>query len=132
MHFVSFLFGLAAIATTILTQPLKVRSPRQITSTARALAGNLISTYYNSAENGVLPAPYAWWESGGLWATMIGYWSSTGDESYNSDIAAAIIAQAGSGEDFMGAWTTGNDDQQWVTNSHYHVTWGQGVRLTPG
>lgn len=37
----------------------------------------------------------------------------TGDTSYNSDVAAAIIAQAGTGQDFMGSFTTGNDDHLW-------------------
>ena len=82
--------------------------------------------YYNSADNGILPAPYYWWESAGMWATMIQFYHYVGDAGYNNDIAAALTTQAGGGQDFMGAETHGNDDQLWwgiaaITAAEYNL-----------
>ena len=45
----------------------------QISAAASTLAGNLM-TNYNPSDGGVLNvADYGWWESGGMWATMIQY-----------------------------------------------------------
>ena len=86
-----------------------VGSAANIHTTAQALAEGLMG-YYSSAGNGTLPAPYNWWESSGIWSSMINYWHLTGDLTYNGDVVSALTAQAGNTQDFMGQYTTGNDD----------------------
>lgn len=112
MRCTSLLVGLLAAASTVSSRALGAHGPRAATRAAKALAGNLMS-YYNGADNGALPSPYAWWESAGMWATMIQYWHNTGDATYNNDVAMGIAAQAGSGQNFIGPNTLGNDDQLW-------------------
>lgn len=108
-----FTFALA-LATTALASAtqLNVDTTSKTADAASTLAGKLMS-YYSESDNGVLPQPYYWWESGGLWASMIQYWHYTGDSTYNTAVSAAIVAQAGSAQDFMGPNTLGNDDQLW-------------------
>jgi mannan endo-1,6-alpha-mannosidase len=63
---------------------------------------------------GLLPQPYFWWEAGGMFMTMIDYWSRTGDSSYNDLISQALLFQVGTQQDFMPVNQTkdeGNDDQ---------------------
>lgn len=107
--FYAFLaFGSASIALATLTTTSRLDT----CSAASALAGNLMS-YYNEADNGVLPQPYWWWESAGMWTSMIHYSHYTQDYQYDETVAAAIVAQAGSTQDFLGPNTLGNDDQLW-------------------
>ena len=111
MYTIPFVFGLAAAVSSVSAGKLGVGSTRATTRAAHALADKLMG-YYSSADGGVIPG-YNWWESGGMWATMIHYAQYTGDTSYNNDVASAISTQAGSTQDFMGDLTTGNDDQLW-------------------
>jgi mannan endo-1,6-alpha-mannosidase len=70
--------------------------------------------FYNPATpGGGLPAPYYWWEAGGLLGGMVEYWHFTQDATYNDVIAKGLLSQAGPGNDFMGPQTDGNDDQGW-------------------
>lgn len=48
-----------------------------------------------------------------MWSSMINYWHLTGDLTYNGDVVSSLTAQAGNTQDFMGQYTTGNDDQLW-------------------
>jgi mannan endo-1,6-alpha-mannosidase len=54
-----------------------------------------------------------WWETAGLFGSMIEYWHYTGDATYNGPIAQALLSQAGPSNDFMMPQTEGNDDQGW-------------------
>lgn len=69
--------------------------------------------YYNPSMNGVLPQPYWWWESAGMWDTAIHYWHYIGNDDFNANTAAALLAQAGADQAFMQPSATGNDDQLW-------------------
>lgn len=99
-----------AAATYVSATKLAIGTSGKTTSAAITLAGNLM-TYYNPTMNGLLPQPYWWWESAGMWDTAIHYWHYSGDAQYNTNAAAAILAQAGPNQDFMQASATGNDDQ---------------------
>lgn len=49
-----------------------------------------------------------------MWGTLIDYWRLTGDETYNDEIAQALLWQTGPNRDFMPLNVTaslGNDDQ---------------------
>jgi mannan endo-1,6-alpha-mannosidase len=70
--------------------------------------------FYNPATpGGGLPAPYYWWEAGGLLGGMLDYWHYTGDASFNAAVTQGLLSQIGAGNDFMTAQTDGNDDQGW-------------------
>ncbi|KAF2169232.1 glycoside hydrolase family 76 protein [Zasmidium cellare ATCC 36951] len=99
-------------ATYVSATKLAIGASGKTTSAATTLAGNLM-TYYSPTMNGLLPQPYWWWESAGMWDTAIHYWHYSGDAQYNTNAAAAILAQAGLNQDFMQASATGNDDQLW-------------------
>ncbi|KAK5120633.1 hypothetical protein LTR85_005991 [Meristemomyces frigidus] len=108
-----FTFTFAFMAATVTSaMQLNVDTTSKTSSAAGTLASNLMN-YYTDSDNGVLPQPYWWWESAGLWSTMVQYWHYTGDSSYNDAVTSAIAAQAGSGQDFMGTNALGNDDQLW-------------------
>ena len=102
----------AAYGIEATTMSVSAGDTKGISSTAGTLASNLLG-YYNSADNGVLPQPYYWWESGGMWGGLIEYWHNTGDAQYNEIVASALASQAGVRDDFMGPNTQGNDDQAW-------------------
>ncbi|MCJ1310726.1 hydrolase 76 protein [Agyrium rufum] len=73
--------------------------------------GNLTN---NTANVGLLPSPYYWWEAGAMWGAMVDYWYYTGDTSYNDVVAQAILSQASPTNDFMMPaqhFDLGNDDQ---------------------
>jgi mannan endo-1,6-alpha-mannosidase len=103
MRCTSFALVLAA-AYQIGAASLSTSSSGAISDTASTLASNLMG-YYNPANVGVLPAPYYWWEAGGMWGAMLDYWHYTGDAQYNDQVAQAIISQAGPRDDFMGPYT---------------------------
>lgn len=103
---------LALAGAGLASAALSTTSSPDTCSAASALAGNLMS-YYSDADNGVLPQPYWWWESAGMWTSMIHYSHYTQDYTYDETVAAAIAAQAGPTQDFMGANTLGNDDHLW-------------------
>lgn len=111
MH-LRYLFAAAAAICCTQATPLTWNGTSNAKDTAASLAQNLMS-YYSNADNGVLPQPYYWWESGGMWASLITYWHTTGDTTYNTAVSQALAAQAGSAGDFMGPNTLGNDDQLW-------------------
>lgn len=99
---------LAAISAS--ASQLSVNTLDTTRSSASALADNLMSY---GLTNGVLPSPYWWWESAGVLTSMIHYSHYTEDYAYEETVANALGTQAGSGQDFMGAQTLGNDDQLW-------------------
>jgi mannan endo-1,6-alpha-mannosidase len=61
--------------------------------------------YYQGNETGFIPgllgSPYYWWETGGMFGTMIDYWFYTGDTSYNDVIEQAMLFQTGPDFDYM-------------------------------
>ncbi|KUJ21596.1 mannan endo-1,6-alpha-mannosidase [Mollisia scopiformis] len=63
---------------------------------------------------GLLPAPYYWWEAGGMWGALVDYYHYTGDPTYNAVTMQALQFQVGPYNDFMPPNETaslGNDDQ---------------------
>lgn len=74
-----------------------------------------LASYYDHGSNGVFSTldSWQWWVSAKLWNTFLRYQDITGDKSYNNTIQAALVDQAGKGNDFMGQYTKGNDDQMW-------------------
>jgi mannan endo-1,6-alpha-mannosidase len=62
-----------AAAYQIEAASLSVSGNSAILGTASTLASNLMG-YYNPANFGILPAPYYWWEAGGMWGAMLDYW----------------------------------------------------------
>jgi mannan endo-1,6-alpha-mannosidase len=68
---------------------------------------------------GILPGPppagdYYWWQGGALWGTLMDYWHTTGDSSYNDVIMQSMLHQVGENKDYQPRNHTaslGNDDQ---------------------
>jgi len=63
---------------------------------------------------GNLPAPYYWWEAGGMFGVMVDYWYYTGDTTYNNVVQQALLSQIGTDDNYMPqnqTKTEGNDDQ---------------------
>ena len=82
-----------------------------IISTSAILARGVMAHYKNNATGtdptlvGTFPyPPYYWWESGAAWGSMIDYWAYTKDTSYVGTTVEAIVANAGTGTDFMLPW----------------------------
>ena len=80
----------------------------------------------NTGDNpGNLPAPYFWWEGGGMFGAMIDYWYYTNDTSYNDVVEQALSSQVGTDNNYMPTnqtRTEGNDDQGF---------WGMAARRRP-
>ncbi|KAK9381101.1 glycoside hydrolase [Kockiozyma suomiensis] len=75
-------------------------------------------SYYNGNTSdgtvGKFVSPYYWWEAGGAWGSLLDYWFYTGDETYNSQLSEALLANVGPNWTFMPkseVTTEGNDDQ---------------------
>ncbi|KAK3389814.1 glycosyl hydrolase family 76-domain-containing protein [Podospora didyma] len=122
---ISVLLLLALQSGSALAAGLQVdmNSAASIKAAARDVAEDLL-TYYHGDEPGqipgILPGPppagdYYWWEGGALWGTMIDYWHSTGDDTYNDITTEAMLWQTGPPVNaYMPInWTIslGNDDQ---------------------
>lgn len=63
---------------------------------------------------GMFSDPYYWWEAGGAWGCMLDYWFFMENDTYNDEITAAMIHQAGDDNDYIPlnqSTTEGNDDQ---------------------
>ncbi|CAI4609654.1 BBF_collapsed_G0033800.mRNA.1.CDS.1 [Saccharomyces cerevisiae] len=63
---------------------------------------------------GMFSDPYYWWEAGGAWGCMLDYWFFMDNDTYNDEIIAAMIHQAGDDNDYIPlnqSTTEGNDDQ---------------------
>lgn len=93
-----------------------------IKKSASQLAWDLLQYYHGNetgATPGILPGPppagdYYWWEGGAMWGTLMDYWASTGDSTYNDLVMKAMMWQVGPGKDYMPPNVTaslGNDDQ---------------------
>lgn len=95
-----------------------------IRRTAATLAYDTMLHYSGNLSGqvpGILSGPpsenkgdYYWWEGGALMGTMIDYWYSTGDSSYNSVVMQGMLHQVGERKDYMPMNYTasmGNDDQ---------------------
>ena len=108
MHFQT-LFTLA-LAATASTASLNIATTPSIQSSTATLAKNLISYVQ---PNGMLPATYFWWEAGGMWGGFLDYFHYTGDATHNAAVTAGLLSNVGPGNDFMGPYTDGNDDQGW-------------------
>jgi len=100
-------------STLIQASSLSLTDATAIQSTASTLAQTLLGYYYPTDPVGVLPQPYYWWEAGGMWGGLLDYWHYTGDASHNDAVTAALVANLNAGNDFMGPYTDGNDDQGW-------------------
>lgn len=109
MHFPSL--SIFALALSASAETLNIASTKSIQSTTASLAKNLVS--YLDPATGMLPAPYYWWEAGGTLGGLLDYWHYTGDATHNSAVMTGLLANVGSGNDFLGPLTDGNDDQGW-------------------
>lgn len=117
--------GLLLAGTAVHAQAatvFSIDSKDAIKESAKILAHDLL-LYYNGNETGqtpgILPGPppagdYYWWEAGAMWGTMMEYWHTTGDDTYNQLVQDAMVFQTGPNEDYMPPNVTaslGNDDQ---------------------
>ncbi|OJD36289.1 glycoside hydrolase family 76 protein [Diplodia corticola] len=109
------LLSLSSLTTAALT--LDVDDPNSIKSAASTIAYGLMRSYTGNQTGqipGYLPQPYYWWEAGSMFMTMVEYWYSTGDATYNDVTSQALLFQVGENKDFMPTNQTkdeGNDDQ---------------------
>lgn len=99
---------------------LDITSPQSIKQNAKSIATSLVKIYTDYLEipgvgiPGLLPAPYYWWESGGMFGTLLSYWHVTGDSQWNDLITEAMLFQVGPDQSYMPPNQTkslGNDDQ---------------------
>ncbi|KAL2054423.1 hypothetical protein ABVK25_005171 [Lepraria finkii] len=119
MHFSTqgTLFCAAIAATVAQAIQLNVTDTDSIRTAASTIAYNMMTYYtgnFTGNEPDLLPQPYYWWEAGAMWGGMVEYWHYTGDTSYNSVVAQAILAQKSPTNDFLmpeQVYDTGNDDQ---------------------
>jgi mannan endo-1,6-alpha-mannosidase len=88
-----------------------------IKSAASTIASGMMS-YYHGTEYaqipGVLPGPYYWWEAGAMFGSLVDYYHTTGDDSYNPAVIQAMQFQVGPDKDYMPpneSASLGNDDQ---------------------
>ncbi|CZT04211.1 hypothetical protein WAI453_009633 [Rhynchosporium graminicola] len=92
-------------------------SSASLKSAAKTAVEGLLTFYHGNEPGqvpGLLPPPHFWWETGGMFMTMIDYWRFTGDTSHNALVSEGMIFQAGPERDFMPpnqTKTEGNDDQ---------------------
>lgn len=116
--------SLASAATAVLAGvqvvqaiDLDLTSTESIKSVSSTIAYDMMSYYTGNNTGDVpgnLPAPYYWWEAGGMFGTMIDYWYYTGDSTYNDVTSQALLFQVGPNDDYMPPNQTkseGNDDQ---------------------
>ncbi|KIW06565.1 uncharacterized protein PV09_02994 [Verruconis gallopava] len=112
MYFSRCLFLGASLIGSSVSLSLVPSDVASVKSALKIAADNLMG-FYNFAPVGVLPSPYWWWESAGLFGGMIEYWHYTGDSTYNQAVAQALLSQLSPGNDFMMPSAEGNDDQGW-------------------
>ncbi|KAI4841997.1 mannan endo-1,6-alpha-mannosidase-like protein, partial [Aureobasidium sp. EXF-8846] len=120
MKFSQSLAALAACVQLGQALDLDVSSPGSIRSAASTLAHGLMNYYQNNktdtpaASIGTLPPPLYWWEAGAVWGGLIDYWAYTKDTSFNNVVMQAMMAQKGTGNDYLPEAyysSMGNDDQ---------------------
>ena len=101
------LAAIAACAQLGYAMDLDVSSPDSIRSAASTIAHGLMNYYQNNQTDtpkesiGTLPHPLYWWEAGAVWGGLIDYWAYTGDTSFNDVVTQALMAQTGTGNDFL-------------------------------
>ncbi|KAK3671669.1 hypothetical protein LTR78_008402 [Recurvomyces mirabilis] len=110
------------LTLTVIVQPclaiqLDVTSTESLKAASGTVANGMMK-YYSGNETGNwpgnLPSPYYWWHAGAMFMTMVDYWYTTGDTTYNTNTIQAMDWQAGEQGIFMPAnqtTTEGNDDQ---------------------
>jgi mannan endo-1,6-alpha-mannosidase len=107
MKFSQSLAALAACVQLGQALDLDVSSPDSIRSAASTLAHGLMSYYQNNKTDtpksaiGTLPTPLYWWEAGAVWGGLIDYWAYTKDTSFNDVVMQAMMAQTGTGNDYL-------------------------------
>ncbi|KAK5957960.1 hypothetical protein OHC33_001150 [Knufia fluminis] len=125
VSFVAFIPSVSSIALDV--------DSRQSILNATALLAHGVQELYNGNQSGGTIGkwpypPYYWWESGGAWGGMMGYWHATKDESYDNVMMEALVAQLGSNYDYdtpEEAFNTGNDDQAfWVFDAMSAAEYG--------
>ena len=104
-------FSALALAATASAASLNIATTPTIQASTASLAQNLVA--YADPVTGMLPAPYFWWEAGGMWNGLLDYFHYTGDASHNAAVTSGLLANVGAGSDFLGPYTDGNDDQGW-------------------
>ncbi|CCH43944.1 Mannan endo-1,6-alpha-mannosidase [Wickerhamomyces ciferrii] len=88
-----------------------------IKSATGSIAKGVLDYYdgYNYGKPiGLFQPPYYWWESGGVWGSMLDYSFYTEDKQYDDLIKQSLLAQVGEKWDYVPlnqSTTEGNDDQ---------------------
>lgn len=88
-----------------------------IKAAAKQVAFDMVKYYTGNNTGDVpgnLPAPYYWWEAGGMFGTLLDYFYYTGDDAYNEITTQALLFQVGPQNNYMPpnqTKTEGNDDQ---------------------
>ncbi|CCF55655.1 hypothetical protein KAFR_0A02170 [Kazachstania africana CBS 2517] len=85
---------------------------------ATALVAWGLMDYYEGTKYGgtvgMFSSPYYWWEAGGAFGTLLDFWYFMDNDTYNDEILAAMVYQAGNDWDYIPlnqSTTEGNDDQ---------------------
>lgn len=75
-----------------------------IKNASSTVAKDLLSYYHGTdpgQPTGLFGQPYAWWEAGAVWGSLIDYWNYTGDAQYVGLVQQALLWQVGPSNDYM-------------------------------
>ena len=105
MHF--FTLSGSLIALLYLQQStaieLDVNNQNSLQNAAKAIAGNIITTYNITNENdiGTSADTSSWWTTGAALDALVKYWFLSGDSQYNDQVSASLLIQQGPNFDYM-------------------------------
>ena len=105
---ITLLFASATFALDI-----SLDSAQSVRDGAATIARDMMSFYEGDQPGnvpGLLPGSlacnpavegtYCWWQAGAMWGALINYWQYTGDDTYNSHVAKAMLFQRGPDNNF--------------------------------
>jgi mannan endo-1,6-alpha-mannosidase len=105
------------LASKVHAIDLDVTSSTSICDGAALIADGVLDYYDGTRYGGTVgmfQSPYYWWEAGEAMGSLLGYWFFCKNDTFNTIIYDALMAQRGSSNDYIPSnqsMTEGNDDQ---------------------
>jgi mannan endo-1,6-alpha-mannosidase len=95
---------LLVIAPLVWAITIDVNDPDSFKTSASTVASDMM-TYYANRDSKAIPGKFdgTWWEGGAMFMGLIQYWHWTGDTTWNDQVNAGMVWQAGSAGDFFTA-----------------------------
>lgn len=110
-------FSLLLFLRAILAMDLTVGDSDSVCDAATDIINGIMDYYEGTRYGGTIglfQSPYYWWEAGEVFGGMLETWFLCQNDTYEDIIYDALIAQRGSGDDYVPSnqsLTEGNDDQ---------------------